>query len=111
MTVKLKKLKPEYTDKFVIVVEFMHGDADAYTKEEYVCKDEADFIRVMSAPEGPQDPSSGGDEDVYREFYADLFKDDSFVPGDCTYLDIPACVYGWESYYYDKDGTKYEATL
>lgn len=112
MKVTLKKLEPEYTNKFVIVVNFMHGDGDLYDTEEYVCKDEADFIRVMSAPEGPEDPGAGGDEDAYREFYNDLFYDGGFVPGDATCdCQVLAAVQEFEGFYYDEAGNKYEATL
>ena len=111
MTVKLKKIAPKYKDKFVIEVEFMHGDADADSTETYVCKDEAEFVRIMNAEsEGPESPGSGGDEDEYNDFYADLFGED-FVPSDVTCCDYPACVEAFNGFYYDKDGTAYTASL
>jgi hypothetical protein len=84
MKVKLTPITPPYKNKYVIVVNFMHGDADAYSDETYVCKDKADFIRVMSQEhQAPEDPGAGGDEDAYDAWCADLFSED-FVPGDCT---------------------------
>lgn len=111
MKVTLKKVTPDYKNKFVIVVNFMHGDADAYTDETYVCKNEADFIRVMSAPDGPQDPGAGGDDDEYRAFYKNLFKTDDFIPTDITCDDYPATIQDFEGFYYDEAGNKFEATL
>ena len=108
MKIKLTQIKPKFTNKFVIIVSCMHGDADAYTDEEYVCKDEADFIRIMSAPECEHDSCSN--EDVYRSFCTDLFGDD-FIPFDVVYQDSHASIESVEGFYYDVDGVKSEATL
>ena len=110
MKIKLKPVKPKFKNKYVIVASFMHGDADAYTDETYVCKNEGDFIRIASASEGPQEPGSGGDEDAYNTFYASLFGQD-FVPCDCTCQDYPAAFQSMEGFYYDNEGVKFEATL
>jgi hypothetical protein len=111
MKINLTPIVPPYKNKYIIAVKFMHGDADAYTTETYVCKDRADFIRVMSSPDGPQEPASGGDEDAYNEFYADLFRSDDFIPYDCTGYDCKASIRNFTGFFYDEDGSKYTATL
>ena len=111
MKVKLTPIAHPYKNKYVIVVKFMHGDADAYTNETYVCEDKADFIRVMSSPDGPQEPASGGDDDAYAEFYSDLFGCDDFIPYDCTGYDCKASIRDFSGFFYDENGNKFQATL
>jgi len=112
MKVKLRPVPPKYKIKYVITVKFMHGDADAYTSEDYECANEADFIRVMSAEgECPEDPGAGGDEDAFDEWCTSMFGED-FVPGDCTCdCQVKAAIRGYEGFYYDITGKQYYATI
>lgn len=113
MKVKLTPIVNVIKDKYTVEVEFMHGDADAYTSETYECKDEADFIRVMTRLEDvPEDPGAGGDEDVHYSWCEETFGGDSgFVPRDCTCDDYQAAIRNYEGYYYNAAGDKFEATL
>lgn len=112
MKVKHTPIQPKYRNKYVIRVEFMHGDADATTYEDYVCKHQDDFIRVMSAfDDSPQDPGSGGDEDEYDSWCAEMFGED-FVPGDCTCdFQVRAALRGCEGFFYDEEGNDFITTL
>ena len=107
MKVKLTPVKSKYKNKYVIEVEFMHGDADAYTTESFVCKNEADFIRIIS-----NDVSSLNrhKEDEYDEQMTKLFGED-FCPCDCTCEDYRASIQEMNGFYYDVAGTKFNATL
>jgi hypothetical protein len=112
MKVKLTPIQPKYRNKYVIRVEFMHGDADAETYEDYVCRDRDDFIRVLSAfDDCPQDPGSGGDEDAYDAWCEEMFGE-GFVPGDCTCdFQVRAAIRGCECFFFDEDGNEFTAEL
>ena len=108
---KLTKVEPKYKSKYVIEVEFMHGDGDAYTTEDYICDDEVDCQSVMEALGGdvPTDPSAGGDEDIYNDWCLKVFKSDDFVPYDTTCdCQFRACYSSSEPFYYDENGDKFE---
>jgi hypothetical protein len=109
---KLKPITPKYRNKFVIEVEFMHGDADAYSTEECACKDEAEFTKIMEGLKNvPQDPGSGGDDDEYRDFFSNLIGED-FVPGDSTTDHQFLAAYdGHTGFFYDQNGNKFEAEI
>jgi hypothetical protein len=111
MKIKIKKIAPKHKNKYVIEVDFMHGDADAYTTEEFVCANENEFERIMKQEQLiPQSPGSGGDEDAYRAWCTELFGED-FVPSDCTCDDIQASVESFAGFYYNEAGVKFEASL
>lgn len=111
MKIKIKKIAPEFKNKYIIEVRCMHGDADAYTTEEFVCANENEFERIMKQEQlMPQDPGSGGDDDAYRAWCTELFGE-AFVPSDCTYQDCPASVQSFAGFYYDEAGVKFEASL
>lgn len=107
---KLTKVKPKYKNKFVIEVEFMHGDADAYTTEDFICDDEAECKSVMESLKGdiPMNPAEGGDENLYREWELKVFKSEDFIPYDTTGYDCPASYEGASAFFYDQNGEKFE---
>ena len=102
-----------FLGKFVIEVEFMHGDADAYTKENYVGDDEEDCLRVLAAcGDSPQSPGSGGDDDdAYDAWCFKTFKSEDFNPYDVTYNDIRAAYDSYEVFFYDHSGKKCEVAV
>lgn len=113
MTIKLTPIglpqKPK--NKYNITVKCMHGDADAFTDEEYDCVDEADFIATMSAFNNmPQPTAEGGNEDAYDTWCADTFGEDC-IPWDVTGYDCRSTVRKLSGFYYDENGTKFGAEL
>ncbi|MFK5173346.1 hypothetical protein ACI3QN_12605, partial [Propionibacterium freudenreichii] len=59
-------------NKYKVIVNVMHGDADFYEKVELTCKNEADFEKKMLATNNqPLDGSAGGDEDEYTKWLED----------------------------------------
>jgi hypothetical protein len=111
--IKLTPVEVEYSpkDKFIVVVTFMHGDADKYDYEEYECKDEADFRRIVDKlNDAPQNPSEGGDDDAYDEWALETFTYEDFIPYDVVYPG--KCSYdGFEAFYYDSNGVKFKAEI
>jgi hypothetical protein len=109
---KLKPVVSKYKNKFVIEVEFMHGDADAYSTEECPCEDEVEFTKIMKGLENvPQDPGSGGDDGEYADFFTNLIGED-FVPGDSTTdHQYDAAYDGHKGFFYDQAGNKFEAEI
>ena len=107
---KYKEIEPKYKNKYVIEVKFMHGDADEYTTEEFICKNEAECTEVMKAlsEDTPQDPASGGSEEEYAAWELKVFKSEDFIPYDCTGYDCPASYQNAKAFYYNQDGTKFE---
>lgn len=114
MKLTLKPIKEPKApqDRYFIMVKFMHGDADFYTYEEYKCSDEHDFRRVIAQlNECPQAPSSGGDADVYSEWGEKTFKSEDFVPWDKSGYDCAASYDGYEAFYYNSSGIKFEVEV
>jgi uncharacterized protein YeaO (DUF488 family) len=112
MKIKLTPVKPKYRNKYIINVKFMHGDADAYSTETYVCKHQDDFIRVMSLDR--QWPDGCRNEATYDEWCDNLFGeyDDCFVPGDCTCdHQVRAQIESFTGFFYDEDGNEFKAEL
>lgn len=107
---KLKKVEPKYKDKFVIEVKFMHGDADAYTTEDFVCDDEQAFKNIVSKlnEDRPTPPAEGGDEDTYNAWGLDVFGYDDFLPWDTTGYDCYATYKSYKAFFYDNEGVKFE---
>lgn len=106
---KLTPSKKEFiTNKFIVKVTFMHGDADAYTSETYTCKDEDDFRRVVDKlNDAPQNPAEGGDECKYKEWELDTFGFEDFIPWDITGYDCPASFDDYECFFYDENGVEF----
>lgn len=106
------KIKKSPKDKYIIVVEFMHGDGDHYDTDEYKCKDDADFRRVIELlGDIPSSPGEGGDSDKYDEWELETFKSDNFIPHDITYNDIKTHISSFEAFYYDSNGNKFQAEI
>jgi hypothetical protein len=110
---KLTKVKSKYNDKFVIEVKFMHGDADAYTTENHVCKDEQAFKDTVSKldKDRPTPPAEGGDDDAYSAWGLDVFGYDDFLPWDTTGYDCYATYRSYKPFYYDENGEKFEVKV
>ena len=105
-------LKKQLKNKYIVEVEFMHGDADHKTFEKVVCKKESDFIHLMSKiDEGIKKfQYSGVWNSEYIPWWEELFGED-FIPYDITCEGQKTQVRGAEGFYYDENGTKFSAAL
>lgn len=110
---KLKKVESKYKNKYVIEVEFMHGDADLYTTEDCVCEDELECKTIMEKLNGeiPTSPASGGDDDEYDTWSLDVFGSYDFIPYDKSGYDCRASYEDASAYFYNQDGVKFEVTF
>lgn len=100
-------------NKYRVVLECMHGDADKYEKIEVTCKDESDFEKMMLAKKTqPLDGSAGGDEDEYTKWLEDNFGEGT-VPYDCIYsgTNNHAKVTRMDGFYFDENGVKWKAEV
>ena len=124
-----KRVQQKYSDSYVAEIRFMHGDADAYTEEEYTL-DEGDVLAlkhfmdayfklphntrccehvvIQGLPYYWKIFTSAFDED---EWLSDRFPGEEYWPRDHTYLDSYASIDRLAFYYYDDDGIKYHVSL
>jgi len=104
--------KEPIKNKYIILVKFMHGDADGYTEQEYECDDENDLRRIVDKLDNiPQVPAEGGDEDVYDAWELDTFNSDDFIPYDQTGYDCKASYDRYEAFYHDENGVEFRVEL
>lgn len=100
------------TRQYVLEVKFMHGDADLYTDETYVCEDENDFKRIVSKLNCcPPSPACGGETKNYKAWEIEAFLSEDFIPWDKTGYDCPASYDGFKGFYYDENGVKFKAEI
>jgi hypothetical protein len=100
-------LPPKYVDKFIAEVEFMSGDADAYSTEHWPLTNEevlpfANFVKACEGveSEGSGGPGYGGVPGYDRwgvDFPTDVFCDSVY-----------ASLESWSIFYYDDTGAKHK---
>jgi hypothetical protein len=92
-------------DQYQVCVQFMHGDADGFSSETYVAKNEEDFVRMMKATKTMPDR----DDEEYYDWFESLFRDSP--PRDSTCDDYCASIEYVKGFYYDANGVKFEASV
>jgi len=115
MLVKLTPIptKNNPKNKYIVVLNVMHGDADKYEDIEITCKNSADFEKKMLAVTNqPLEGSAGGDEAEYKKWCEDNFGE-GYIPHDCIYRCTGNLVKvkSIEGFYYNEYGIKFHAEL
>jgi hypothetical protein len=114
MPIKLTAIKSKNPkNKYKVILDVMHGDADMYEKVEVTCKNEADFEKKMLAmKDKPMGGSEGGDEDEYAKWLEDTFGE-GYVPYDKIFSGTSnhASVNSIEGFFYDENGVKWKAEV
>jgi hypothetical protein len=98
-------------NKYFIVLDIMHGDADFDEKVEYPCKSKEIFIDKMKLLEKrPLDTGAGGNQTVWADFCENNFSD--YIPHDKT-VDCQwhAAISDFCGLYYDENGVRWLAKL
>jgi hypothetical protein len=113
MPIKLTAI-PKKTKKvtYQVIVEMMHGDADLTERQTITCKDEADFVKKMTAVKTqPMGGSEGGDEDEYAKWCEENFSD--YISFDKIFSGTSnrAKVQSVEGFFYDEHGMKWKAEV
>lgn len=114
MKVKLTPLPPKKipTNRYILHLEFMSGDADHYDIEKYYCDDEEDFKRLFTkVTEGIKELKYNYDRDEQMAYWYKIFGDYMEVPHDVTCEGYPARMTNIQGFYYDENGVKFKAEV
>lgn len=117
-----KPVAPKYTNAFVLETEWMHGDADAYTKEDTVfdsdtpCLPELEEQIYMYGVIDAMFKHGMGGCDTYAQeakrlgiVLPDEFLDT--IPTDQFSCEGDASFEGYKLWWYDENGTKHPVTI
>src|SRR5687768_11370233 len=97
---------PHY-DKYEVVIDFMHGDADADSTESFMFsskKELTNFITDLDSLHNHYQPDEDGEINHLKHLYAkigDYWPKDSTSNGSCD-----AAYNGYNVYYYNQNGAK-----
>lgn len=109
LTPVVKKTTPK--DRYFIILEIMHGDADFYEKIKYPCKNEAEFVsKMLALADMPLASGSGGSDKIWSGFCETNFSD--YIPTDKTSVgQYTACIDDYSGLYFDKNGDEFVAKI
>jgi hypothetical protein len=108
--IKLKKIEPEYKNKFVVEISVDHGDSDHNELIPIDVDTEQEIINIREVLKNRPTPSSeGGNKKEYESWCDDNFGEMT-IPDDLVYSSCRAtvCSWGHKYYYYDGEGNKFE---
>jgi hypothetical protein len=99
-------------NKYLIIAEAMHGDADKYEKVEIgpfsksqIKEIEAIINLFKKMKKYDCDPNGYYNIEGFEEFYSDCW------PSDCTCCDYPASFKSYEIFFFDENGIKYQVKV
>jgi hypothetical protein len=102
-----KKIKPEYKNTFLVVIETMEGDADDYHSIEFEAPTEADVFKIIT--EFRQLEKAGSSEDYSDfDFFEGTWSDSLYYNCDSDWYDE---VRDYEVFWYDELGDKYKVKV